>query len=78
MNNSMPVVLVHRFWHGGWCWSPVAEHLTARGIQPVAVDLDGHGLRGPAPRALDATVRRGEVRHRTITGRDRHRVLRDG
>ncbi|MGW7573861.1 alpha/beta hydrolase [Streptomyces sp. NPDC054765] len=51
MNDSLPVVLVHGFWHGSWCWSPVTEHLAARGIHSVAVDLDGHGLRGPAPRS---------------------------
>ncbi|MFD9892862.1 alpha/beta fold hydrolase [Amycolatopsis sp. NPDC059027] len=51
MSDSLPVVLVHGFWHGSWCWSPVAEQLAARGIQSVAVDLEGHGLRGPAPRA---------------------------
>ncbi|MYU10192.1 alpha/beta fold hydrolase [Streptomyces sp. SID8361] len=50
MNNSLPVVLVHGFWHGSWCWNPVAEQLAGRGIPSVAVDLDGHGLRGPAPR----------------------------
>ncbi|MFF5721493.1 alpha/beta hydrolase [Streptomyces buecherae] len=51
MNNSLPVVLVHGFWHGSWCWSPVVERLAARGVPSVAVDLEGHGLRGPAPRA---------------------------
>ncbi|WHT15688.1 alpha/beta hydrolase [Crossiella sp. CA-258035] len=51
MTNPLPVVLVHGFWHGSWCWSPVTEQLAARGVQSVAVDLEGHGLRGPAPRA---------------------------
>ncbi|MGW7293443.1 alpha/beta hydrolase [Streptomyces xiamenensis] len=54
MNNSLPVVLVHGFWHGSWCWNPVVEELAGRGILSVAVDLDGHGLRGPAPRARRA------------------------
>ena len=44
MNDSLPVVLVHGFWHGGWRWSLVAEQLAGRGIQSVAVDLEGHGL----------------------------------
>ncbi|GAA1989280.1 alpha/beta hydrolase [Amycolatopsis minnesotensis] len=61
MTDSQPVVLVHGFWHGGWCWSRVTEQLAARGIQSVAVDLDGHGLRSPALRArwarpFDATA----------------------
>ncbi|RKT53649.1 alpha/beta hydrolase [Saccharothrix australiensis] len=51
MDNPLPVVLVHGFWHGSWCWSPVTGELAARGVQSVAVDLDGHGLRGPSPRA---------------------------
>ena len=51
MQNFMPVVLVHGFWQGSWCWSPVTEQLTARGIRSVAVDLEGHGLRGLAPRS---------------------------
>jgi pimeloyl-ACP methyl ester carboxylesterase len=54
MSDSPPVVLVHGFWHGSWCWSLVAEHLAGRGIPSVAVDLEGHGLRGPAPRAATA------------------------
>ncbi|MFF2375266.1 alpha/beta fold hydrolase [Streptomyces xiamenensis] len=54
MNNSLPVVLVHGFWHGSWCWNPVVEKLAGRGILSVAVDLDGHGLCGPAPRARRA------------------------
>ncbi|MEU3599794.1 alpha/beta fold hydrolase [Streptomyces sp. NPDC006798] len=51
MSNSLPVVLLHGSWHGSWCWSPVTERLAARGISSVAVDLEGHGLRGPSPSA---------------------------
>lgn len=47
---EVPVVLVHGFWHGSWCWSPVTEQLSGRGIRSVAVDLAGHGLKGRAPR----------------------------
>jgi pimeloyl-ACP methyl ester carboxylesterase len=46
-----PVVLVHGNWHGSWCWSLVCEDLAARGISSVAVDLEGHGLRGPSPKS---------------------------
>lgn len=45
------VILVHGFWHGSWCWSPVTELLAARGIPSVAVDLAGHGLRSHPPRS---------------------------
>ncbi|MFE6779186.1 alpha/beta fold hydrolase [Streptomyces sp. NPDC057702] len=51
MPGPLPVVLVHGFWHGGWCWTPVVERLAARGVRSVAVDLDGHGLRGAVPRS---------------------------
>lgn len=49
MENSTPVVLVHGMWHGSWAWSLVTEHLAARGVPSLAVDLDGHGLRQRAP-----------------------------
>ena len=45
------VILVHGFWHGSWCWSLVAEQLTRRGVQSVAVDMDGHGLKSQSPRS---------------------------
>ena len=45
------VTLVHGFWHGSWCWSLVAEQLARMGIQSVAVDLDGHGLKNKSPRS---------------------------
>ncbi|WP_432046851.1 alpha/beta hydrolase [Streptomyces asiaticus] len=51
MEFTAPVVLVHGFWHGSWCWSLVAEQLASRGVVSVAVDLDGHGLKSRSPRA---------------------------
>ncbi|MEU6553121.1 alpha/beta hydrolase [Streptomyces sp. NPDC046915] len=51
MEFTTPVVLVHGFWHGSWCWSLVGEHLASRGVPSVAVDLDGHGLKGRSPRS---------------------------
>lgn len=48
---SAPVVLVHGFWHGSWCWSRVTEHLAVRGVPSVAVDMDGHGLKRRDPGA---------------------------
>jgi pimeloyl-ACP methyl ester carboxylesterase len=49
------VVLVHGFWHGSWCWSPITARLAARGIPSVAVDLDGHGLGAVSPQSRWAT-----------------------
>jgi pimeloyl-ACP methyl ester carboxylesterase len=46
-----PVVLVHGMWHGSWCWSLVTGPLAASGVPSVAVDLEGHGLKGRSPRA---------------------------
>jgi pimeloyl-ACP methyl ester carboxylesterase len=43
------VILVHGAWHGSWCWSLVTEQLAGRDISPVAVDLDGHGLKSRSP-----------------------------
>jgi len=43
------VILVHGFWHGSWCWCLVAEHLAGQGIQSVAVDMEGHGLKSRPP-----------------------------
>jgi pimeloyl-ACP methyl ester carboxylesterase len=51
MDLSPPVVLVHGFWHGSWCWSRVTEHLAGLGVPAVAVDMDGHGLNSRSPRA---------------------------
>jgi pimeloyl-ACP methyl ester carboxylesterase len=51
MENTAPIVLVHGFWHGTWCWSSVIEELASRGLAAVAVDLEGHGLNSLAPAA---------------------------
>jgi pimeloyl-ACP methyl ester carboxylesterase len=44
-----PVVLVHGMWHGSWCWSLVTGPLAAAGVPSLAVDLEGHGLKGRSP-----------------------------
>jgi pimeloyl-ACP methyl ester carboxylesterase len=49
---SAPIVLLHGFWHGSWCWSRVAVELAARGRSSVAVDMAGHGLHAPTPAAV--------------------------
>jgi hypothetical protein len=44
-------VLVHGARHGSRCRSAVVEHLAARDVPSVAVDLEGLGLDGRRPRA---------------------------
>jgi len=46
-----PIVLLHGFWHGSWCWSKVAVELAARGRHSVAVDMAAHGLHAGQPAA---------------------------
>ncbi|OLF10364.1 alpha/beta fold hydrolase [Actinophytocola xanthii] len=46
---TAPLVLVHGFWHGSWCWSEVLPHVVAAGRRAVAVDLAGHGLHARRP-----------------------------
>lgn len=46
-----PIVLVHGYWHGSWCWTAVTEELATRGMASVAVDLAGHGLDARSPAA---------------------------
>jgi pimeloyl-ACP methyl ester carboxylesterase len=49
-----PVLLLHGFWHGAWCWSEVLACLTAAGTRALAVDMAGHGLRARRPAAPTA------------------------
>jgi pimeloyl-ACP methyl ester carboxylesterase len=49
-----PIVLLHGFWHGSWCWSEVTLELAARGRHCTAVDMAGHGLRARRPAAAQA------------------------
>jgi Alpha/beta hydrolase family len=46
-----PVLLLHGYWHGAWCWSEVLARLTAAGTRALAVDMAGHGLRARRPAA---------------------------
>jgi pimeloyl-ACP methyl ester carboxylesterase len=46
-----PVLLLHGYWHGAWCWSEVLARLTAAGARALAVDMAGHGLRARRPAA---------------------------
>ena len=49
-----PVLLLHGYWHGAWCWSEVLARLTAAGARALAVDMAGHGLRARRPAAPTA------------------------
>jgi len=55
------VLLVHRAWHGAWCWDPVVARLADRGVPVVALDLPGHGASGEplGDLASDAAALRG-------------------
>ncbi|GAA3389464.1 alpha/beta fold hydrolase [Cryptosporangium minutisporangium] len=44
-----PLLLLHGFWHGSWCWSEVLPRLAAAGRRAAAVDMAGHGLRARRP-----------------------------
>ena len=42
---TLTFVLVHGAWHGGWCWRPVQDILTASGCRVFAPSLTGVGDR---------------------------------
>jgi pimeloyl-ACP methyl ester carboxylesterase len=44
-----PLLFVHGYWHGSWCWSEVIAHAASAGRTTLAVDLAGHGLRAQRP-----------------------------
>lgn len=35
-------LLIHGAWHGGWCWGPLQQQLTAAGLQSIAIELPGN------------------------------------
>lgn len=49
---SSPLLLLHGYWHGSWCWSEVVTHVAAAGRPATAVDMAGHGLRARRPLCL--------------------------
>jgi pimeloyl-ACP methyl ester carboxylesterase len=49
LTDRQPIVLLHGFWHGSWCWAEVVAHLSAAGRSTVAVDMAGHGLTARRP-----------------------------
>ncbi|MER6290301.1 alpha/beta fold hydrolase [Streptomyces sviceus] len=49
---ATPLLFLHGYWHGSWCWSEVIAKVTAAGRQAVAVDMAGHGLYARRPACL--------------------------
>lgn len=49
-----PVLFLHGYWHGSWCWAEVLARVTGAGARALAVDMAGHGLRARRPAAADA------------------------
>jgi pimeloyl-ACP methyl ester carboxylesterase len=51
-SSGAPVLFVHGYWHGSWCWSEVLARVTGAGTRALAVDMAGHGLRARRPAAV--------------------------
>ena len=34
-----PVLFLHGYWHGSWCWAEVLARVTAAGVRALAVDM---------------------------------------
>ena len=47
-----PLVFIHGYWHGCWCWSDVLTSVAAARRIAVAVDMAGHGLDARRPDLL--------------------------
>ena len=63
---SEALVLAHGAFHGPWCWAPTIEHVEARGVTCVAVDLNRGGLepdRDALQQAVDALRNEGHRVH---------------
>jgi pimeloyl-ACP methyl ester carboxylesterase len=52
--SDAPILLLHGFWHGTWCWSEVLARLAGAGRLALAVDMAGHGLRARRPACVTA------------------------
>ena len=46
-----PILFLHGFWHGSWCWADVLAQVTGAGARALAVDMAGHGLLARRPEA---------------------------
>ncbi|WP_128376517.1 alpha/beta fold hydrolase [Streptomyces cavernae] len=54
MSTSTPLLFLHGYWHGSWCWSEVIAHIASTGRATAAVDMVGHGLRAQRPQSVNA------------------------
>jgi pimeloyl-ACP methyl ester carboxylesterase len=52
--SKLPLVLLHGYFHGAWCWTDVVIALAAAGRSAVPVDMAGHGLHARRPAAATA------------------------
>jgi pimeloyl-ACP methyl ester carboxylesterase len=55
--NHTPLVFIHGYWHGCWCWSDVLTNVAAARRIAVAVDMAGHGLDARRPDLLTRRTR---------------------
>ena len=51
-HDGPPVLFLHGFWHGSWCWTEVLASVAGAGVRALAVDMAGHGLRARRPAAV--------------------------
>ena len=51
-SSPTPILFLHGFWHGSWCWADVLARVTGAGARALAVDMAGHGLLARRPEAL--------------------------
>lgn len=52
--DASPLLFLHGFWHGSWCWSEVLARVARAGRPALAVDMAGHGLRARWPASATA------------------------
>jgi pimeloyl-ACP methyl ester carboxylesterase len=55
--NHTPLVFIHGYWYGCWCWSDVLTNVAAAHRIAVAVDMAGHGLDARRPDLLTRRTR---------------------
>ena len=51
-STKVPVILVHSAWLGGWQWEATMTHLNQDQLNPIAVDLPGHGQDSTPPNEI--------------------------
>ena len=51
-STKVPVILVHSAWLGAWQWEATMAHLNQEQLNPIAVDLPGHGQDSTPPNEI--------------------------